>query len=81
MARAHQEHQRQEDLLRRSGLDHTIVRPVGLTNFNKNLGIQESFANRPKPKLLVSRKAVAQYLVACLKNKEVKNKTVVISAR
>ncbi|MFS4416104.1 NAD(P)-dependent oxidoreductase [Maribacter sp. 2307ULW6-5] len=80
ISHAYREHERQEALLRQSGLDHTIVRPVGLTNFNKNLGIQESFANRPKPKVLVSRKAVAQYLVACLKNKEVKNKTVVVSA-
>ncbi|WP_027077274.1 NAD(P)-dependent oxidoreductase [Maribacter antarcticus] len=75
---AYLDHEKQEELLRKSNINHTIVRPVGLTNFNKKIDILESKNNEPKPQLFISRKAVATFLVGCL-DSETKRKIVTIS--
>lgn len=76
---AYLDHERQEKLLIQSGINYTIVRPVGLTNFNKNLAVKESENNVPKPKLLISRKAVAGFMVDCLEQTSRNNRTITIS--
>jgi len=76
---AYRDHVRQEDLLSKSRLNWTIVRPVGLTNSGSNQVIRESFDNKPKPSLTVSRKRVAKYLVESLTNERLIFKRVVIS--
>lgn len=76
---AYLDHGRQEELVTQSGLDYTIVRPVGLTDFNKKLSITQSEHNLPKPNLLISRKAVALFMVDCLFTTEAQGKTITIS--
>jgi putative NADH-flavin reductase len=77
----YKDHERQEELLIRSNLSWTIVRPVGLTNAKKNQEIMESFDNEPKPKLTISRASVAQYLVDALERENLIQKKVVISGK
>lgn len=65
---AYKDHERQEHLLRASNLKWTIVRPVGLTNSLKEEKIQLSYGNKPLPKLMISRKSVAKFIVDALEN-------------
>jgi putative NADH-flavin reductase len=53
---AYKDHERQENELKKSKLDWTIVRPTGLTNFKKEKKIIESYNNEPKPRMTISRK-------------------------
>lgn len=76
---AYLDHERQEEMLKQSNLNYTIVRPVGLTNFNQNQSVKESESNSSKPNLLISRKAVANYMVKCLTQIKMHSKTVIIS--
>lgn len=59
----YQDHERQEDLLRASDLDWTIVRPVGLTNEVEEQEVLIIRPDGPKPALTISRKAVAGFLL------------------
>ena len=77
---AYKDHERQEQLLEKSKLDWTFVRPVGLTN-GRRKKVQESFNNEPRPSLLISRKSVANYLLDCLEKPELIHKKIVISNR
>ena len=52
---AYRDHERQEALLRSSGLPWTIVRPSGLRNSKRSQKIVESFDNVPRPRLTISR--------------------------
>ena len=76
---AYKDHERQENELKKSKLDWTIVRPTGLTNFKKDKKIIESHNNEPKPKLTISRKNVAKFMVNALKRDELIGQTPVIS--
>lgn len=76
---AYRDHERQERVLDSSALNWTIVRPVGLTNAKKNQKIQESYHNDLRPKLTISRKSVANYLLDSLKKDTMIGKKVVIS--
>lgn len=76
---AYREHERQEQILTASNLAWTIVRPVGLSNSKKKERIKVTFENNPKPNILISRKSVANYLVACLEDDNLIHKKVVIS--
>lgn len=78
---AYRDHERQEELLIRSNLPWTIVRPVGLTNAKKNQEIMESFDNEPNPKLTISRASAAHYLVEALERENLILKKVVISGK
>ncbi len=77
---AYKDHERQEELLRKSDLDWTIVRPSGLTNSKKKQKIIESYENKPVPKLLISRLSVARFMVEALKRDDLIGKAPVISA-
>ncbi len=76
---AYRDHERQEAILSASGMDWTVVRPVGLTNSKKPQGIKETFENDPRPGLTVSRQAVAQFLVDCLQRADLIQTKVTIS--
>jgi uncharacterized protein YbjT (DUF2867 family) len=77
---AYADHAKQEDLLRDSGLPYTIVRPTGLTNSDKSQGVRESFENKPRPRLTISRKTVARYLIDAIERSDLKNKHITVSA-
>ncbi len=76
---AYKDHERQENLLKRSHLKWTIVRPSGLTNFKNKKDVITSYNNHPKPKLTISRKNVAKFMVSTLENKDFIGRTPVIS--
>lgn len=76
---AYLDHERQERILQSSGLDWTIVRPVGLYNSKRLRAIKETKDNYPKPSLLISRLSVADYMLSSLFNKELIKKKIVIS--
>lgn len=76
---AYKDHERQENRIKSSGLNWTIVRPTGLTNFKRERKIIESFNNIPKPKLTISRINVARYIVNAISKKALIRKTPVIS--
>ncbi len=60
------DHERQEELLKATDADWTIVRPVGLTNSLMEKTIQVSLGNRPKPKLQISRLNTARFMLDVL---------------
>ena len=76
---AYKDHERQENELKKSKLDWTIVRPTGLTNLKREKKIIESYNNEPKPKLTISRKNVAKFMANALKREELIGQTPVIS--
>ena len=76
---AYKDHERQENELKKSKLNWTIVRPTGLTNFKMEKKIIESYNNEPKPRLTISRKNLAKFMVNALKRRELIGKTPVIS--
>ena len=59
---AYVEHQNQEQILADSNLNWTILRPSGLTNFTNMKNLIISSDNKPKPKLLVSRRNLAKFM-------------------
>jgi len=63
------DHGVQEDLLKATDLDWTIVRPSGLNNSRKEKKIKVSFNAVPKPGYLISRKNVAGFLMDILETK------------
>lgn len=77
---AYKDHERQENILKSSNLKWTIVRPTGLINSNKVKKVVESYGNKPKPKMLISRKIVAAFMVQVLTNEKLIGETPVISA-
>ncbi len=62
----YQGHEQQEKLLQNSAINHTIIRPVGLTNSEKPKPIIVTKNNSPKPNLLISRKNVAVFMLDVL---------------
>jgi uncharacterized protein YbjT (DUF2867 family) len=78
---AYKDHERQEDLLRASKFDFIIIRPVGLTNSNKNETIQETQNNSPKPRLTISRKSVAKFIVRQISDNCYSKQAVTISKK
>jgi len=76
---AYKDHERQENEIKKSKLNWTIVRPTGLNNFKKEKKIIESYDNEPRPKLTISRKNVAKFMVNALKRDELIGQIPVIS--
>jgi putative NADH-flavin reductase len=60
------DHALQEDILRKTDLDWTIIRPVGLTNGALKTNIQTSINGTPKPSSMISRVSVAAFILNCL---------------
>lgn len=66
----YRDHERQEEIWKKSGLDWTVVRPVGLTNDTDEKAIQvllESKSTQPD-KLTISRREVAKFMLDALQN-------------
>jgi uncharacterized protein YbjT (DUF2867 family) len=59
-------HEKQEQLLKSSDMDWTIIRPVGLTDSSKARDIKVSLNNQPKPSLTISRRNVALFMLEAL---------------
>jgi len=78
---AYRDHERQEELLMKSDLLWTFVRPAGLTNFKKYQRVVESYNNVPKPSMTITRLSLAKYLVDALTNDTLIQKAPVISGK
>lgn len=65
---AYRDHERQENLLIKSGIDYTIVRPVGLTNSKKEKKVSVSLGKSSKPGLTISRHNVARFIISSLEH-------------
>ncbi|HEY2581959.1 MAG TPA: NAD(P)-binding oxidoreductase [Mucilaginibacter sp.] len=64
----YRDHELQEELLKNSTLNWTIVRPVGLTNSLKEKCIIVTVDNSPKPTLTIGRQSVARFMINALQN-------------
>lgn len=62
------DHERQEQILENSALDWTIVRPVGLHDKNSNLSILSDIDGISKIKPMISRNAVAHFILCSIEN-------------
>jgi len=60
------DHEKQEELLKKSNLDWTAVRPVFLTNSNVQKEIIVSEDNESKPHLYISRRTLAAFMLHAL---------------
>jgi len=60
-------------------LDWTLVRPVGLNNTDKEMGL--AIGSQDKHSAFISRKAVAQFLVDCLETNGYIKKAAIISEK
>ena len=60
------DHEKQEQLLKSSDMDWTIIRPVGLTDSEKVRDVKVSINNQPKPSLTISRRNVALFILDVL---------------
>lgn len=77
---AYQDHERQEDIIEKSDLTWTIIRPVGLSNSEKDEGVQVVLDSASRPNLMISRRAVARFMLECLATGQyVKQKPVISS--
>ncbi len=65
----YRDHERQENLLTKTNLEWTIVRPSGLTNAGEQ-NVRVSFQNSPAPALTISRSAVAKFIMDCIAKRE-----------
>ena len=72
---AYADHEKQEKILEKSGIAYTIVRPVGLTNGK----LKKSISISTHPKLTISRKSLAYFLVESLGMEERFNRRQTIS--
>jgi putative NADH-flavin reductase len=77
----YQDHERQEELLKKSGLNYTVVRPAALTDSKKERAIKVSLDNAPKPSLFISRKNVALFMLDVLENSLYNKQLPVISEK
>jgi putative NADH-flavin reductase len=81
LAVTYRDHDAQEELLKSSNMDWTIVRPVALTNKDETKKLIVSYRNKPKPARAISRKHVAKFVLNCLAASEYIHKTPMISEK
>ncbi|GAB5522906.1 MAG: SDR family oxidoreductase [Roseivirga sp.] len=81
VGKAYSQHEVQEQMLRASQLDWTAVRPVGLVNRNKFKELVVSDKGSPKPRLTISRRHTAKFLLDCLEEEAYIKATPVISEK
>jgi NAD dependent epimerase/dehydratase family enzyme len=77
---AYADHEKAEMMFKESNVPYTIVRPVGLTNGKLSDHTFISFENSPKPKLTISRKSVAAFMLKSIVNDKLIQKMPVISS-
>jgi putative NADH-flavin reductase len=73
-------HEKSEEILQKSNLKWKSIRPVGLVNSEKIKPIITTINKMPKPRLTISRKSVAQFMINVLENKLYDNQAVTISS-
>ncbi len=76
---AYRDHERQEEVLRQSGLEWTALRPSGLTNGPARDDVKVSVNGKPRPSLTISRHSVARFAVNEIEKQEFVNKAITIS--
>ena len=81
VGKAYDQHEVQEAMLAKSELDWTAVRPVGLTNGKKIKKLITSLKGTPKPRLTISRKHTAKFMVDILSDAKHIKETPVISEK
>lgn len=81
VGKAYSQHEVQEQMLKESSLDWTAVRPVGLTNSNKIKTLLVSDKGSPKPRLTISRRHTARFLLDCIEETSYVKETPVISEK
>lgn len=81
VGKAYAQHEVQERMLKESDLDWTAVRPVGLTNSKKIKELIVSKEGSPTPKLFISRKHTAHFMLDCLDQSNYIKETPVISEK
>lgn len=81
VGKAYAQHEVQERMLNESDLDWTAVRPVGLTNSKKIKELIVSKEGSPTPKLFISRKHTAHFMLDCLDQSNYIKGTPVISEK
>jgi len=75
------DHERQEEMLKVSDLEWTVVRPVGLTDSHKSKEIKVTLDNQPKPSLAISRLNVARFMLDALEQNLYINQFPVVSEK
>lgn len=78
---AYADHENQEKLLVSSNLNYTIIRPVALTNLRTTASLIVTKNNQPEPNLIISRKAVARFIVSQLSDEQYYKSIVTISQK
>ena len=63
------DHLRQEEELKNSKLDWTILRPAALVNFGRFYDVLESYNNNPKVNLFITRNSLDIYILKILDSK------------
>lgn len=80
LSAAYMEHERQEAMVKNSGLDWTIIRPVGLVNRKKIKPVRYILNNEGKPALTISRKDTARFILDALPDNAFYQRIPVISS-
>ncbi len=75
----YQDHDRQEKILKDSNLRWTVVRPVGLTNSEKDKRVKVTVPGVEKPGFTISRKNVARFMIDILEQDRYIQKMPIIS--
>ena len=76
----YEDHNKQEEMIKNSKLNWTILRPAALINFFDH-DVLETFDNNPKPNTIISRKSLSKYIVNILGNKDYFNKIITVSKK
>lgn len=77
----YRDHARQEELLKESDTNWTVVRPVALTDSEKSKDIKVTLNNEPKPSLTISRRNVALFMLDVLEQNLYNKQSPVISEK
>lgn len=80
LSAAYLEHERQEAMVRNSGLNWTIIRPVGLVNRKKTKPVRYFLNNEGKPAMTISRRDTARFILETLSDEKFYQTIPVISS-
>jgi uncharacterized protein YbjT (DUF2867 family) len=75
------DHDGADRYIRTTDTDWTLVRPVGLSNSDKDKNLVVSYANSPKAAMMISRRHVAKFMLDSLDDSSLYGKAPVISER
>ena len=70
LSAAYMEHERQEAMVRNSGLNWTIVRPVGLVNRKNSRPVKVYLNNEGKPAITISRRDTARFMLDAISDQK-----------